>query len=303
MWDLEVDVACIGAGVGTLASAVATANQGADVLLARPPERRPRAGTPVAVERRVGGFLRSWAPVVADVETEKYFAALSHGLAPLAGRPDDTRLTVRQVRAVASDDGTVEPFVGANLRDWNAQCLASQYGLLYTSLSGWRTNSMRTPDGRSLEVQPVAAISSADLADGATIADWMFSKVRERDVDVHTDSTLERLVFEDGRIVGVVLATSDGPLAVGVRHGLSVSTRDSFVAPTDPLITPSGPDGLQLCIVGQAASRFLRVEVVDTMPAEFPVKPMCGASGRQLRAGLRATPRMPSSVGRCRKVG
>lgn len=303
MWDLEVDVACIGAGVGTLASAISTVDQGAEVLLAIPPVERPASTTSVAVHHRVGGFLRSWSPIVTDVETDEYFAALSHGLESVGRGAEDARLTVRKVRAVSADDRTVAPFVGANLRAWNAQCLASQYGLLYTSLSGWRTHTVRASDGQSLEVQPVVSIGPAELADGCTISDWMLGKVRERDVDVREQSTLERIVFEDGRIIGVVLATSDGPLEVGVRHGLSVSSRDPFVAPADPLVAPSGPDGLQVCIVGQSASRFLRVELLETVPAEFPVKPMCAASGRQLLASLRVQPRaLPSTGGRCREV-
>lgn len=303
MWDLEVDVACIGAGVGTLASAIAAVDQGAEVLMATPPVERPRSSAALAVDHRVGGFLRSWSPIVADVETDEYFAALSHGLESVGDRTDDARLTVREAGAVSADDRTVAPFVGANLRDWNAQCLASQYGLLYTSLSGWRTKSMRASDGKSLEVQPVGSINSADLVDGCTISDWLLGKVRERDVDVREDSALERIVFEDGRIVGVVVTAPDGPLAVGVRHGLSVSSRDPFVAPADPLAVPSGPDGLEVCIVGQSASRFLRVELLGTAPADFPVKPTCTASGRQLLASLREQARgLPSSAGRCREL-
>jgi hypothetical protein len=304
MWDLEVDVACIGAGVGTLASAIANVDQGAEVLLATPPVERPTSNTAVAVDHRVGGFLRSWSPIIADAETDEYFAAISHGLESVGNRTGDARLTVRVVRAVSADERTVEPFVGANLRDWNAQCLASQYGLLYTSLSGWRTKSVRASDGKSLEVHPVASIDSTEPADGCTICDWLLGKVRERDVDVSEDSALERIVFEDGRIIGVVLTTPDGPLAVGVRHGLSVSSRDPFVAPADPLVVPCRPDGLEVCIVGQPASRFLRVELVDRAPAAFPVKPVCTASGRQVLASLREQSRgLPSSAGRCRKVG
>jgi hypothetical protein len=303
MWDLEVDLACIGAGVGSLASAISTVDLGADVLLAIPSTERRGPASAVAVDRRVGGFLGSWSPTVTDAETDEYFAALSHGLESIGGGAEDSRLPVREVRAVTADDRTVAPFVGANLPEWNAKCLASQYGLLHTSLSGWRTKSVRASDGQLLEVHAVASIDSAELAGGCTISDWMLQKLRERDVDMREHSALERIVFEDGRVVGVVLATPDGPLRVGVRHGLSVSSRDPFVAPAEPLVAPSGPDGLQVSIVGQPASRFLRVELVDTVAAEFPVKPMCTASGRQLLAGLRVPPRgLPSRAGRCREV-
>jgi hypothetical protein len=302
MWDLEVDLACIGAGVGSLASAISAADLGADVLLAIPSTERRAPASALAVHRRVGGFLRSWSPTVTDAETDEYFAALSHGLESTGGGAEDSRLAVREVRAVA-DDRTVAPFVGANLREWNAQCLASPYGLLYTSLSGWRTKSVRASDGQLLEVRDVTSIDSGELADGSTISDWMLRKVRERDVDMREHSALERIVFEDGRVVGVMLATPDGPLRVGVRYGLSVSSRDPFVAPAETLAVPSGSDVLQVCIVGQSASRFLRVEMLDTVAAEFPVKPTCTASGRQLLAGLRMPPRgLPSSAGCCREV-
>jgi hypothetical protein len=287
-----------------MASAIATVDQGAEVLLATPPIERPGSPSAVAVGHRVGGFLRSWLSEVTDVETDEYFAALSHGLESVGSRTDDFGLTVRKVSAFTADGGTVEPFVGANLRDWNAQCLSSQYGMLYTSLSGWRTKSMRASDGKSYEVQPVASLDPAELATGCTISDWMLGKVRERNVDVRQDSALQRIVFEDGRIVGVVLTTSDGPLAVRVRHGLSVSPSDRFVAPADPLVVPSAPDGFQVCVVGRSASRFFRVELVQTVPADVPVRPMCTASGRQLLASLREQPRaLRSSAGRCRKVG
>src|ERR1700733_6459752 len=123
MWDLEVDVACIGAGVGTLASAISTVDQGANVLLAIPSIERRASASTIVVDRRVGGFLRSWSPIVTDVETDEYFAALSHGLESLGDQAQDARLTVREVRAVSADDRTVAPFVGANLREWNAKCL------------------------------------------------------------------------------------------------------------------------------------------------------------------------------------
>jgi hypothetical protein len=287
-----------------MASAIATTDQGAAVLLASPPPARPGLPATVAVGRRTAGFLRSWASLVTDAGTDEYFAALSHGLEAVGTDADHSKLTLRTVQPVSAAEPTVAPFVGANLREWNASCLASQYGLLYSSVTGWRTKSMRGSDGKSLEVHPIAPIGAADVADGDTIADWMVRQLHERDVDVREHSALERIVFDDGKIVGVELATPDGPLAVAVRHGLSISSTDPFVAPAAPLVLPSGARGLQVCLVGQAASRFLQVELLDTEPADFPVKPLCTASGRQLLAGLREPARAHTSrAGRCGKVG
>jgi thioredoxin reductase len=56
MWDTEVDVACIGAGLGALASAIATADAGGEVLVAAPQGERGASHT---------GFFVAWrAPIL-----------------------------------------------------------------------------------------------------------------------------------------------------------------------------------------------------------------------------------------------
>jgi hypothetical protein len=296
MWDIEVDVACVGAGIGALASAIATADAGGEVLVAAPSNECDGTAASVTVQHRVGGFLRSWSRSALDVETTEYFAAMSEDLAP-SRRPEDARLTVRSVRAMSTSD-TVEPFVGSRLRDWDAQCLASPYGMLMSTVSGWRTMQMRASDGESLEVQAIGSIKPAELTCERALSDWVLDRVRERDIDVHDASGLERIVFEDGRIVGVTLSTSDGPLAVGVRLGLVVASSDPFIADSGPLFTTSSED-LQVCVVGQSASRFRRIELLDTV---IPEPPTCTASGRQLLEAMRLPRSFPSGVGSCGKL-
>ena len=129
------------------------------------------------------------------------------------------------------------------------------------------------------------------------LSDWMVDRVRERDIDVYYASPLERLVFEDARIVGVMLATSDGPLAVGVRFGLVITSSDPFVADSDVL--PPCSDDLQVSVVGPAASRFRRIELLDTAG---PGRPVCTASGRQLHDAMREPRSLPSGAGSCGKL-
>ena len=247
------------------------------------------------MQQRVGGFLRSWSRSALDVETDEYFTALSEDLAP-SGHPEDARLTVRSARAISTHD-TVEPFVGSRLPDWNAQCLASPYGMVFSKVSGWRTTQMRASDGQSLEVQAIGSINPAEMTGDYALSDWMVDRVRERDIDVYDASPLERLVFEDGRIVGVMLATSDGPLAVGVRFGLVITSSDPFVADSDVL--PPCSDDLQVSVVGPAASRFRRIELLDTAG---PGRPVCTASGRQLHDAMREPRSLPSGAGSCGKL-
>jgi hypothetical protein len=216
-------------------------------------------------------------------------------------RPEDTRLTVRTVSAMANS-GAIEPFVGSRLRAWNAQCLASPYGMLVTTVSGWKTTRMRATDGQSLEVQAIGAINPAQLTGGNALSDWMADRVHERGIALHEASLLDRIVFDDGRIVGVMLSTSDGPLAVGVRRSVVITSSDPFVADSDAVLAPSGSAELQVCLVGQSASRFLRVEVLNTTRAEAPVRPNCTASGWQLRQAMRDASSLPSGLGSCGKL-
>jgi hypothetical protein len=296
MWDIEVDVACIGAGVGGLASAIATSDAGGDVLVAIPHVARTVLPSGAAVQQRVGGILRSWAGPQLDLATREYFSALED-FAP-STRPEDARLTLRTARPMSSS-GRVETFVGSAVLDWNAKCSASPYGMLST-MSRRPTTPMRASDGQSLDVQAIGSINSTELSEGSALSGWMAQRVRERDIDVRESCGLERIVFEAGRIVGVMIRTVDGPLAVGVRAGVVLTSSDPLVD-SHPLPV-SSPHDLQVCVVGQPASRFFRVELLDASPAESPVRPTCNALGRQLRVGLRASRTLRSDAGSCGKL-
>lgn len=296
MWDIEVDVACIGAGPSALAGAVATADSGGTVLLATPSADPGPTRSTVAVQQRVGGFLGSWARVDMDAETDLYLAALAEDYRTPADPVGDSRMTVRAVRAMPTG-GAPDAFIGSRLGKWNATCLASPYGLLFSSVSGWRTSKMRTEDGQSIEVQPVGTVSAADLTAGFDATWWLRSEARARGVEEHRFTELRRIVFDDGRIVGIELDTADGVLAVGIRRGLALSS-SSAPAGLPRTVHPAGVEDLQLCIVGQSASRFLRIELLGTA---VPERPLCTASGRYLRDALRDTRPLPSLVGRCGK--
>jgi hypothetical protein len=296
MWDIEVDVACVGAGPGTLASAVASVDAGVSVLLATPDVQRREGRSNLTVQERVRGFLGSWTRADMDVETDRYLTALTDDFRAPGVVDRAPALTVRNVSAVRND-GAVKTFVGSKLGAWQSTCLASPFGLLFSSVSGWRTASMHTDDGQSVEVQHVASVSRAELTDGFDATAWLQARASSRGITNHRFTDLERIVFENGRIVGVELVTPDGLLAVGVRHGLALTSSDSALTPS--VVAPVGSDGLQLCLVGQAASRFLRVELLGT---ELQERPLCTASGRQLHAALRDTRSLRSGAGRCGKL-
>lgn len=301
MWDSEVDVVVIGAGIGGLANAIATVDAGGEVLVvdaAAPVSGEVASGT---LRSRVGA-RQSWLlRDTLDVETNEYFAAVVEGV-QVADAVHDAEVPRRNARNLTKDEVNsrfIEPFVGSRLNSWASQCVASPYGLLYTSMRDWHTTTMRSSDGESIEVQSIGAMDwTEDLGDGA-LRHWLMAQSRQRGIDVETGTTLERIVFEEGAIVGVVLATPDGPYAVRTRGGVTLSPPDQDPVSGYQDAAASG-DRLQVCLVGRIASRFVRVELMATLPAT--VKPTCTGSRRQLREGMHEA-RQPSLEGwRCGKV-
>jgi hypothetical protein len=302
MWDIEVDLVCIGAGIGGLASAIAAVDAGADVIVADTAPDQGRDASSVATHRRVGS-VRGWLQLDGvDVDTDDWLSAVAEGLDALARRPDASCVPARVARAWAPDARSVEPFVGATIRAWDAQCLGSPYGMLYSSVFGWQRTRMRSSDGESIEVVPIGEMDWHEGLGEPDLLDWMGEQARERDVEVLAASPLQRLVFEDGLIVGVVLDTPDGPYAVRAHRGVTVSPRDHQPAAGDQLTDPSPGERSQVCLVGRTASRFGRVELVTTAPPAAVAEPVCTASGRHLRGNLRESRQVPSDAWRCGKV-
>jgi hypothetical protein len=306
MWDIEVDVACIGAGIGGLANAIATVDAGGEVLVAdATPAGHHDAGRDNAhgsLRERVQA-KRGWLTgEVLDAETEQYFTAVSDGLVePSAAH--GRSVPVRVARNLSPEEAfgrVVEPFVGSRLTDWASQCFASPYGLMYTSMRDWPTTPMRSAAGDAIEVMSLGTIDDRDGFRENALHRWMSEQARQRDIEVRAASTLERLVFEDGAIVGLVLSTPDGPQAVRTRSGITFAPREQDAA-VDAASNDDSGERLQVCVVGRTASRFGRVELLATEPAA-PARPTCTGSRRQYRDGMHDY-RQPTLEGwRCGKV-
>jgi hypothetical protein len=297
MWDTEVDLVCIGAGIGALATAIATVDAGEDVIVADTGQIAASVATHGGL-----GAMRGWLQHDGvDVETEDFLAAVVEGLDPLPRRPGASRVPTRVARPWTGDGRSVEPFVGATIRAWDTQCLGSPFGTLHSSVFGWQRTRMRSSDGEAIEVIPVGEIDWHDGLGEHDLLDWMGGQAYEHDVEVLSASSLQRIVFEEGLIVGVVLDTPDGPYAVGTRRGVTLSPPDNGPAAAGQLTVPSQGDRKQVCLVGRSASRFGRVELVTTA-APAVVEPVCSGSGRQLRGHLRESRQVPSDLWRCGKV-
>lgn len=302
-WDIEVDVLCAGSGVASLASAVLAVEMGAEVLVTGPPP--PTSGDGRAGGPEAGDFPHLWSGLAAvpDPETAAYFAELSADLDPVRDAPPDAGVpitTAHEPVAVKTRRGrrTVAPFFGARLRDWAARCLASPYGYLYTRVSDWPSTTLRTSEGEAIEVAEVGSMSPDPDDVAGSVLRWLDEQALERGIDVHADSHLQRIVFEEGAVVGAVLDAPGGPVAVRTRHGVVISMGEA--AATSACHEFTAGDVVRVCLVGRSASRFGRVELLTVTPGEASAS-TCREANRHLHVNLRTT-LVHSGPGYCSKV-
>lgn len=287
-WDDEVDIVCTGSGAPGLASAIMAVDAGGSVFVADPPDDAAQGG---------------WLDLdISDAETGDYFAALSCDLGPLRRSTHDLDVPIRAVseRVPVEVRGTVAPFVGSRLREWTARCMSTPYGFLCTRLSGWQTTTTHTADGDILEVAEIGTLTVDPEDVGGSVLARLTAWAVERGVETRSDSSLIRIVFEEGVATGAVFATPDGPIAVRGRYGVIVSAGPSRSSSGVPARLPAD-NTVRVCLVGQHASRFGRVELLTSEPLVAPVSPTCRAANRHLRATLHET-HDQSHMWRCGKV-
>ncbi|WP_255506934.1 hypothetical protein [Mycolicibacterium sp. 018/SC-01/001] len=244
VWQDEVDVVCTDVGPAGLLCAIAAAARGGEVMLAA---QRPHS--------------RTWFETVrGDAATSAYMAALVDDI-DVKALPEQPRvLPVRSVRPVESAPAgrrrqTVPPFDGGRLRRWTGECIASPLGYLYTRVTDWQATPVRSVDGDIVEVCGVD-VSDGAVGESGGLDEWLAAQIERHDLTPQPVDAVERLVFDDSTVSGVVFATGDGPLAVRARHGVLLCGPRGTGLPTGD--AGSG----QVALVGRSASRFGRVELL-----------------------------------------
>ncbi len=299
-WDAEVDVLCVGAGIGGLATAIAAADAAADVMVAgalhaddgrwvRSDEvccatlgavldaridefgvpRGPADVAPAPESEEAGelGEAGSGEPRMAEQldATAVYFAAVTAEVdgdenAEPSSGWPVPTRTVRELTESETHTRGVETFFGAGLLDWARVCLGSATSALYSTVRGWTADTVRDSSGKTLRISSLGAIDW-NAGGLGELFDWLAAAAAERDIAVSPASTLRALLFEDRRIIGAELNTPDGLYFVRARHGVVISPDfGDMGAPA----ADGGPAAgrFEVCIVGSPASRFARVELV-----------------------------------------
>lgn len=236
-WDEVVDVICVGTDPGPTAQAISGAQCGRSVLVVARPQ-------------------------IWDTDIAAYVAEMTADLSlpeSVAGLP----LTRAQpFEAEPARGRVIDTFIGAHLRDWAGQCLATPFGVLYTDPFGVDATPMRTDEDVRIEVAVVGDYPSDIERSGRALAHWLTGQADLHDVAPDPDLTLHRLIVEYGRVAGAELHTASGPLLVRALDGVALPTTS---ADADwPVRSDLDDIDLQVVIVGRPAGRFGRVELLKS---------------------------------------
>ncbi len=286
-WDLEVDMVCTGSGAAGLATAISAVDYGGDVFVAA----SPQSDNADDAFHAPLGLRHPWlGPHVLDLETNNYLAALSSDLGPVRVGERDADLPICVVHELPIESRSpIAPFFGDRLGEWAARCLASPYGFLHTRVSDWRTTTLHTTDGETIEVAEIGSISPDPANVGGSVLDWVATRAHDRGIEVQPDCSLHRIVFEEGDVVGAAFTTPDGPLAIRTRFGVTVATDSTRVNAAPPQQPSAGENALRVCLVSRHASRFGRLELLTSEPLAREAPPLCEQVNRRLQVNLRET--------------
>ncbi|MGY4710891.1 hypothetical protein ACXDF8_15240 [Mycolicibacterium sp. CBM1] len=241
-WDDEVDMICAGAGPGVLAHAVFCSDLDMTVEL---------ADTPVEVPP-------------ADPDTAAYLESMTEDLGPLAPTAGDLELSLLRAQPVILETGRrarVEPFFGAHLRAWSARCVASPLGVLHSHVPG-EMDPMRTESGELIRVALLGEYRPQADRPGPELTDWLREQAYDRRILGQGETTLERLIFEFGRVAGAALSTSAGTRLVRATAGVALSTAAMPDEAQWPVQAELRGAATQAVLVSRTASRFARVELL-----------------------------------------
>ncbi|WP_319437008.1 hypothetical protein [Mycobacterium sp. RTGN5] len=238
-WDDVVDVICVGAGPGALAHAIWCADLDFDVEFAD----------------------AELSSEPSDPDTAAYLQSMTDDLDPPVDRDVELAVVHAQPVVISTDRrATIEPFFGSRLRDFSARCVASPFGVVYSQIPDDMT-ALRS-GGETIRAAVLGDYRPETDRPGLELAEWLRAQADERGLLDYPGTALHRLVFEEGRVAGAELSTSDGMRLVRATMGVAL-TIGPVPDEADWPVQSELPSGTaQVAVVSRTASRFGLVELL-----------------------------------------
>jgi 3-oxo-5alpha-steroid 4-dehydrogenase len=235
-WDESADVVVVGLGAAGLAGAIAAADAGGEVVVL---ERAGGGGTSQTAGGILylgGGTATQTAAGLHDTEGE-----MRAFLADALGRPvDDARLAAYCSGSVDHHDWLVAHGVPFEPRFWDEPGMEppGTEGLIYSGgedAAPYRFHHRPVPRGH---------VPATPNAAGWFLVERLREALSRTRARVLTDHRVERLVVDDGRVVGVTVRADGAVRAVGARCGVLLAA--GGWAYNDALLAEHAPDLLQV---------------------------------------------------------
>jgi hypothetical protein len=262
--EIEVDLLCIGSGPAALTAAIASACVGLKAWVADTDSTTDGSGPAAVGGTWVEALRCRLGSEALSSYTRWYLHVLTRDLAPPVELPAQSCHSPRMGCAPSrrrNDDGTVEPFFGAELKQWARECLLSPYGFILSPVHRQSATQVLL-DGMPIEAVAGPALTAGQLS-GLRFRDWLLGQVRSRSIPVCAASPLRQLLFSGGQVVGARIEALDGRLLeIRAARGVLLSTagpQTDVALPPYPL-SPDTPVAVSL--ITRTASRFGRLELL-----------------------------------------
>lgn len=260
-----VDVLCIGSGSAALAAAIAAASTGLSVFVAEPRRRTSHPGPTDDSWTTV--LQRQWGAKEFNTPTATYLDELTHDLGPPQWPQTASRLPIGSVETFEDSSvdhhESVPPFYGHEIAQWARDCLSSPYGLVCSRVTPSTLAPLQMRDGTAIRAAVIAEVPPTRRS-GMTLRQWLRDMASEKGITIHDSTTVRRLIFNDGQLVGAMLDTPLGINRVRARRVVLLGTSNPMVDDRLAMYPASVLRDGRLSLVSRTASRFARLELLTT---------------------------------------
>jgi 3-oxo-5alpha-steroid 4-dehydrogenase len=223
-WDYEVDVVIVGYGGAGVCAAIEAANAGAEVLVLECTGGYGGSTSMSAGYLYLGGGTALQRACGVEDDPDTMFRFLMEATGP---GPDEAKLRVYCDEGPAHYDWLVDqgiPFkasVYAGEPTWE---ILTDDGLTYSGgENAWPFNEIATPAPRA-HVPQLEGKVQGERSGGWLLMERLAANAADLGVKAEFDVKVDRLVVEDGRVVGLIARRFGEELTVGARRGVVLTS-------------------------------------------------------------------------------